>query len=130
MILEGELIDNIIFVKDGRLSLEVTIDLNEPYKSIYNYFKNNFVGISRKEEINTNNNNIKTVNSLLQINSKNFTDLKNELNNFLLDNQETVCHKNYLLDANGISMDLGRLNFSGNINEETNFHDDKQLIKK
>ena len=42
LILEGELIDNIVFVKDGRLALEISIDLNEPYKSIKNYLHKNF----------------------------------------------------------------------------------------
>ena len=49
LILEGELIDNIIFVKDGRLTLEISIDLHDPYKSIENYLYTHFNGISRKK---------------------------------------------------------------------------------
>ena len=49
IILEGEIIQNIVFVKDGILSLEIIIDLNNPYKSIHKYLEINFVGISRKE---------------------------------------------------------------------------------
>jgi Na+-transporting NADH:ubiquinone oxidoreductase subunit NqrC len=39
LILEGEFIDNIIFVKDGRLVIEIVIDLNDPYKSIQKYLE-------------------------------------------------------------------------------------------
>ena len=117
LILEGELIDNIIFVKDGRLSLEVSIDLSDPYKYIQNYLHNNFIGISRKQEIN--NNNINRVNSILEKKSQNYKDLKNLIDNLLLDNQKSITQVNSI-DDNGISMDLGRLNFSRNSIEETN----------
>ena len=127
LILEGELIDNIIFVKDGRLSLEISIDLNDPYKSIQNYLMTNFNGISRKKEMN--NNNLVRVNSILGIKQKNFRDLKIEIDNLLLDNQKTVIKGHNLSDNNGISMDLGRLNFSINKNEETIFHEGYQYIK-
>jgi hypothetical protein len=57
---------------------------------------------------------------------KNFGDLKNEIDNLLLD-------KHNIIDANqsndnGISMDLGRLNFSMNKNEKSLIND-YQLIK-
>ena len=51
LILEGETIDNIIFVKDGRLVIEIVIDLNDPYKSIEKYLEINFIGISKQEEL-------------------------------------------------------------------------------
>ena len=73
-ILEGELIDNIIFVKDGRLSIEVSIDSNDPYASIQNYIHKNFIGISKKQEIQDTN--IIKVNS---IKKRNYKDLKNAL---------------------------------------------------
>ena len=127
LILEGEFIENIIFVKDGRLSLEISIDLNDPYKSIQNYLMTNFNGISRKKEMK--NNNLFRANSILGIKSKNFRDLKTEIDNILLDKQKTVIKTDVLNDNNGISMDLGRLNFSMNKNEETIFHEGYQYIK-
>ena len=39
---EKEFIENIVFVKDGRLSMEISIDLNDPYKSIEKYLEINF----------------------------------------------------------------------------------------
>ena len=73
--LEGEIVQNIIFVRDGKLSLEIGIDLNNPYKSIQKYLEINFIGISRHEEF-QNYNTIKRVNS--KINSRpeqNYNDL-------------------------------------------------------
>ena len=127
LILEGELIDNIIFVKDGKLSLEASINLNDPFNSINQYIRYNFRGISKKQELN--NNNIMRINSILTIRNKNYTDLKLEIDNFLLDNQKEINKKNSLNDNNGISMDLGRLNFSINSIEETNIQEGYQLIK-
>ena len=128
LILEGELIDNIIFVKDGRLSIEVTIDLNDPYMAIKHYLNNNFKGISRKEELknnNTNNTNITIANSILAMRTKNYKDLKYEIDNLLLDNNN---QKNTIIDDNGISVDLGRLDFSRD-NLEINNNTESQQIK-
>jgi hypothetical protein len=47
--LEGQQIDSIIFVKDGRLILEATVDLLDPFKSIEKYFQDNFRDIEKDE---------------------------------------------------------------------------------
>lgn len=44
------MIQNIVFVKDGRLSIEIAIDINDPYTSIKKYAEINFIGISKQEE--------------------------------------------------------------------------------
>ena len=125
LILEGELIDNIIFVKDGRLSIEVTIDLNDPYMAIKHYINNNFKGISRKEELkNFNNTNITIANSILSMRTQNYKDLKYQIDNLLLDNNQ----KNSIIDDNGISIDLGRLDFSRD-NLQINNNTESQSIK-
>ena len=125
IILEGEIIQNIIFVKDGRLSMEIAIDLNDPYKSIQNYIESNFIGISRNEEI-KNYQFINKVNSIIQNKNRNYNELKAELDNILLDNiRET---NNNLLSNNGISVDLGRMEFSRNEIDKNN-NENKQTIK-
>ena len=48
IIQEGEIIDNIIFVKEGRLSLVATIDLDNPLLSIDNYLGEKFEDINEK----------------------------------------------------------------------------------
>jgi len=49
LMLEGQQIDSIIFVKDGRLILEATVDLLDPFKSIEKYFTDNFRDIEQDE---------------------------------------------------------------------------------
>ena len=126
IILEGEIIQNIIFVKDGKLSMEIAIDLNNPYKSIHKYLEINFIGISRQEEI-KNHNSLKRVNSILNLPEQNYNDLKTRIDKILFDNKKTLIN-NSIMNDNGISVDLGRLDFSRNdkeINEGENF----QIIK-
>ena len=47
LINEGEIIDNLFFVNEGRLILEAVIDLNDPYKSLQKYMLINFEDISK-----------------------------------------------------------------------------------
>ena len=69
IILEGEMIQNIVFVKDGRLSIEIAIDINDPYASIKKYAEINFIGISKQEE-KKNYTFINRLNSVAQIKKK------------------------------------------------------------
>ncbi len=110
LLLEGEMVENIIFVKDGRLSMEIIIDVKEPYKSIQHYIEVNFGDISRKDLRALNK--IKSANTLLSRNNVNYKDLKVKIDNFLLDQQKKVNDNKSLIDHNGISANLGRLDFS------------------
>ena len=129
IVLEGEIIQNIVFVKDGRLQLELSIDLNDPLNSIIAHLKNNFVGISRQEEL-KNYNCFKKPNNNINNNSeseKSYNNLKEELDILLMDNRKTIVD-NTIIDGNGISVDLGRLDFSRNeINQ--NIQENFQIIK-
>ena len=125
IILEGEILQNIIFVKDGRLSTEIAIDLNNPYLSFHKYLEINFVGISREEELK--NHKISKRNSYMNLPEQNYNDLKDKIDNILLDNKRTLIN-NSIMGDNGISIDLCRLDFSRNnndINEDENF----QILK-
>ena len=126
IILEGEIIQNIIFVKDGRLSLEIGIDLNDPYKSIENYIQVNFTAISKQDDLN-NKNFLNGDISMMIRPERNYNDLKTQIDNVLLDNQNTLFN-NSKDESNGISVDLGRLDFSRNENEKYN-GDNYQIIK-
>ena len=50
LVYEGEMIEEIIIVKDGRLSLEVAIDMEDQEASIEKYFYVNFQGITTAKE--------------------------------------------------------------------------------
>jgi hypothetical protein len=106
---EGEVVDKIFFVKDGRLSMEISIDINEPYKSIKKFWEENFNGISKKK-IKRENNNKKD--RPITRRKTNYLTLKSELNNFLLTSRKTISQNNLsnsLIKGTGISADLGRL---------------------
>ena len=124
--LEGEIIQNIVFVKDGRLALELVIDLNEPFKSIEKYVENNFIGISREEEFKkySSNNGQKAMMNLPEIN---YNDLKSRINDIINSEKATLIN-NCCLDNNGISIDLGRMDFNQKEAEQSQFQD-LQIIK-
>jgi len=108
---EGEVVDNVMFVKDGRLSMEINIDINEPYKSIKKFWEENFEGISKKKI--KKETNVKKDRPIERRNM-NYLTLKTELNKFLLTNRKTMkdnSFNNSLIKRNGISADLGRLHF-------------------
>jgi len=109
--------------------LELSIDLNEPLNSIISHLNNNFIGISRQEEL-KNYNCFKKVNTIMNNNSeseKSFNNLKQEIDNFLMDNRKSIVD-NSIMDGNGISVDLGRLDFSRNEISQ-NIQENLQIIK-
>ena len=126
VLLEGEIVENIIFVKDGRLSMEIIIDLKDPYRSIQKYIENNFEFISRKNLRILNK--IKSANTVMSRKKINYKELKNKIDNFLLDQQKIVNDNKSLLDYNGFSVDLGRLDFSKK-QSDLNFSEEYEIIK-
>ena len=124
--LEGEIIQNIVFVKDGRLTLELAIDLNEPFKSIERYVENNFIGISREEEFRkyNSNNGQKPMMNLPEIN---YNGLKSRINDIINIEKATLIN-NSQLDSNGISIDLGRMDFNQKEIDQNQLKD-LQIIK-
>ena len=124
--LEGEIIQNIVFVKDGRLALELVIDLNEPFQSIERYFENNFIGITREEEFKkySSNNGQKAMMNLPEIN---FNGLKSRINDIINIDKETLIN-NSRLENNGISIDLGRMDFTQKEIDQSQLKD-LQIIK-
>ena len=85
-------------LNNARLTLEISIDLDDPYKLSENYLYTHFNGISRKKKINDNN--IQRVNSLFGIKKK-IQKFKNEIDNLLLEKQKTITNFNKL-NENGI----------------------------
>ena len=50
LIYEGQMVEEIIFIKDGRIGLNAAIDLENPSKSINRYFNENFKAFTSDEE--------------------------------------------------------------------------------
>ena len=128
IVLEGELIQNVIFVKDGRLSMEIAINLDDPYKSIQEYLENNFIGISKQGEI-KNYNYSKRVSVELDNKINNYENLKSKIDTIILNNLKKTNVSNSQLDNNGISVDLGRLDFTRNDIKENKNSNNYQIIK-
>ena len=82
LIKEGHKVENIIFVKDGRLTLEATIDLLNPYVSYKKYFVENFKYVNKNRN--------KKENLL----PKNHTNQEDNNNNI----EKLMSTLNYLLD--------------------------------
>ena len=83
LLYEGEMIEEIVFVKDGRLSLDAAIDMGDQEVSISKYFQVNFQGITsakenKKYEENNNGNNSRMLHSTK---AKDFDNAKFILNN-------------------------------------------------
>ena len=72
-----KVIEEIVIVKDGRLSLEAAIDIDEPEESIRNYFNINFQGITTAKEIKKIEEANKKINSSYLMPSKNIKDYDN-----------------------------------------------------
>ena len=77
LLYEGEMIEEIVIVKDGRLSLEAAIDIEEPEESIKNYFNINFQGITTAKEMKKLEEANKKINTSHLISSKNVKDFDN-----------------------------------------------------
>ena len=112
LILEGEFIDKIIFVKDGRLVIEIVIDLNGPYKSIQKYLEYNFEGISKENIVKEikNNNEISQIQNMINSKKINYNVLKAELDNFLLQKDTKINNS----ASNNVSDDFGGIDFTKN----------------
>ena len=110
---EGELVDNIIFVKEGRLSLIAAIDLDNPLISIDNYLGQKFEDINEKMETKVDNSMImnKSVNNIGQKMEKAQTEIrsllrtKDELNNSNIEQEIGKC------DFDGDDFDVGNHQF-------------------
>ena len=127
IILEGELVDNIIFVKDGRLVIEIIIDLNDPYKSIQKYLEINFNGISKKGELDGYKQ-LNRINSLLN-NNKNFNDLKAEIDNVILGKHESRNFNSSLHNNKEKSLYFGKMDDSNNDSKVNNSNEEYEIMK-
>ena len=83
LLYEGEMIEEIVFVKDGRLSLDAAIDMGDQETSISKYFQVNFQGITSAKEIKKyeENNNGNNSRMLRSTKTKDFDNAKFILNN-------------------------------------------------
>ena len=108
---EGELIDNIIFVKQGRLTLVASIDLENPMMSIDNYLGKIFEDINDK--MNTN------IDNSMSMNASTYNiGLKMEKAQTKI---TTLLKGNDLSDFSNIEGEIGKCNFEGDEFDANNY---------
>ena len=98
---EGELVDNIIFVREGRLSLVAAIDLEDPINSIDKYLGENFEDINEKIETKLDNS---ILNQSTNIGMK-IQKAQTEIRTFLKTKDE--------LNDSKIELEIGKRDFDG-----------------
>ena len=122
LIHEGQLINNIIFVQEGRLALEACIDIEEPYKSVTQYINKNFCDIFEDVVIVSDYETSFEASKLTENNYNNiYNKAQNELNYVLNENNKTVIDTS--INESNIIKEIGKWDFGGDgeFFEENNF---------
>ena len=111
IIQEGDIIDNIVFVREGRLSLVATIDLDEPLVSIEKYLGEKFEDINEKMDTRLDNSlNEGSANMGLKL-DKATTVLKTFLKTKGDIEEENIEEELAKKDFNGEDIEIGNLQF-------------------
>ena len=119
LIREGQLIENIIFVKEGRLCLEALIDIAEPHKSVNQYLYKKFIDID-EDVIIVSNYETSLYASKLNNNYQNvFNRAKTELDSII--NNKVKSDLVSSINESNIGKELGKWDFGGDIFEEDNY---------
>ena len=111
LIYENQLIENIIFIKEGRLSIEAAIDIHTPEKSINDYFYSKFIDINDKTSESK-------MNSLAHLTSKSVIPTELDINP--KNNLPTNIHSE--MDESTLEKEIGKCEFEGGEFEESNYH--------
>ena len=112
LIYENQLIENLIFVKEGRLSLEAAIDIEFPEKSINDYIFTKFIDINDIVADKKND-------SLNKLTSKSIIQTEVDLN---LNTNHFRNNTFSEMDDSTMEREIGRCEFEGEKFEESNYH--------
>ena len=120
LIHEGELIENIIFVKEGRLSLEASIDIVEPGKSVMQYLSKNFIDINEDVVIVSSYDTSFRASKFTNMNYNNYVNrVKAELDTVI--NYKNKANNVSSINESNIGKELGKWDFGGEAFEENNY---------
>ena len=108
LIYENQLVENLVFVKNGRLSLEAAIDIETPIRSINEYFNFKFLDIKE-------NNN--KMDSQVHLTPKNAVFNENDAGG----EEELKINDHSALDESIIEKEIGKCEFEGDEFEESNY---------
>ena len=108
IIKEDQLIDNAIFIKEGRLSLEIAINLEKPEQSIKKYLNKNYNPLKNEDNNNNKFGLSQNLTSTIDILDRKKTDLK-ELKTFLT--QYTIDMKGKGIEFSNIEREFDESNY-------------------
>ena len=119
LIHEGQLINNIIFVKEGSLALEACIDINEPNKSVKKYINKNFGDIFEDAVIVSDYDDSFDASKITGNNYNTiFKKAKSELNSLINDNNNNENETS--INESIIIKEVGKWDYGGEVFEEKN----------
>ena len=120
LIHEGQIIDNIIFVKEGRLGLEASINIDEPGKSVLKYLNKNFIDINEDIIIVSNYDTSFSPSKYTKKNYKKYIKkAKNEIDTVI--NHKSKINIYSSINESKIEKELGKWEFGGEVFEEINY---------
>ena len=120
LIHEGQIIDNIIFVKEGRLGLEASINIDEPGKSVLKYLNKNFIDLNEDIIIVSNYDTSFSPSKYTKKNYKKYIKkAKNEIDTVI--NHKSKINIYSSINESKIEKELGKWEFGGEVFEEINY---------
>jgi hypothetical protein len=122
LLMEGKKVENIIFVKEGRLILEAAINLNNPSESYEKYFRENFKSINMKTLQKMRNSVSNTEASAID-----YKQLEN--NNYLTYLEEKLMENNKIGKKGNSFFDVTKNNISFQVGYESDDKEDKNKNK-
>ena len=119
LVYEGEMLEEMIFIKDGRISLEAAINLEDPSKSIDNYFYEKFKDFNSEKEKQLNEspkNNNKYKNGLKMTSEITYDKAKQKINKALQAvNNQLTDEQNILNLSNNKKEDIYKFDINGGV---------------
>ena len=119
LIREGQIIENIIFVKEGKLCLEALINIKNPYISVQEYLYKNFTDINEDILIVSNYDTSLHASKLNYNYQSIFKRAKNELDTIL--NDKIKSELNSSINESKLGKELGKWDFGGEFLEENEY---------
>ena len=127
LIYEGELVEEIIFIKDGKISFNAAINSEEPLKSINNYFLERFTPFTNEEEDKLLDENLNNISYFSQLGEISYDKTKHRLSDAFKNFTNTISgdNKNNIQIAQNIEVNnYNYFDIKGGaiINDEGNYH--------
>ena len=116
LIYEDQLVENIVFIKEGRCSLEASIDLESPEKSINKYYTMKFKDIIDLDNTTSNYESSNTATTSVHP-QNNINLLQNKLE-YILNNDNSIITSG--IDESKYEKEIGKCDFGGDF-EESNY---------